>query len=373
MAAKTLLVTIVSEQTVPNVQFCKWFLKNHLQNMDVIFISTEKMENQNKSADIQKALGPLSNWFSFELLIVKENDIQDIREKIKKEINAEKYGHIVANITGGTKLMSIGLFEICREWNNSEIYYQPIGRNLKKIFPDYDEFEIDELLTLDEYMKAYGIQYKMDNSCLKDFETSRKIYETIIKNNRELIRQLVSMQNTPYFKNIFKQKKSVDITAIDESVLKTEDGTKVVRQEFCDLLDAFGFDKTKLKRRELFYLCGGWFEEYVYQKIKTERNVKDENIALNMSIQKGNDKNELDVVWLDKDNRLNVAECKSFLEGSGGNKVLNDALYKLQAIMKSKFGLHAVSYLYTKSNLDGYSALSRAKEFGIKITAGENI
>ena len=69
------------------------------------------------------------------------------------------------------------------------------------------------------------------------------------------------------------------------------------------------------------------------------QNVDEKNVALNVTIQKGNDKNELDVIYLDKDNKLHVIECKSFVDGNEGNKVLNDALYKLQAIIKSKFGL----------------------------------
>jgi hypothetical protein len=89
-------------------------------------------------------------------------------------------------------------------------------------------------------------------------------------------------------------------------------------------------------------------------------------------MQKGNDNNELDVLYI-KDNRLNVIECKSFLDGREGDKILNDALYKLQAIMKSKFGLNAASYLYTQSIIEKESVINRANEFGIKIIDGSRL
>ena len=114
------------------------------------------------------------------------------------------------------------------------------------------------------------------------------------------------------------------------------------------------------------YITGGWFEEFIYQKIKDELQVPEENVALNVFIEKDNDKNELDVIFI-KDNNLNVIECKSFIGGKEGVKILNNALYKLQAIMKSKFGLNAKSYLCTQSIIKKETPLTRAKEFGIEI------
>ena len=94
---------------------------------------------------------------------------------------------------------------------------------------------------------------------------------------------------------------------------------------------------------------------------------------MNVTIQKGNDKNELDVIYLDKDNKLHVIECKSFVDGNEGNRVLNDALYKLQAIIKSKFGLYVKQHLYTKSIIEKETPLNRAKEFGIDIKGGTQL
>ena len=60
-----LIITLVSEQTIPNVQFLKWYLKNNLHTVDLLFISTRKMEDKNKSSDIKKTLDYLSKFFLF--------------------------------------------------------------------------------------------------------------------------------------------------------------------------------------------------------------------------------------------------------------------------------------------------------------------
>ena len=38
----TILVNLVSDQTLPNVQFIKWYFKENPENLKVLFISTKK-------------------------------------------------------------------------------------------------------------------------------------------------------------------------------------------------------------------------------------------------------------------------------------------------------------------------------------------
>ena len=184
----------------------------------------------------------------------------------------------------------------------------------------------------------------------------------------------MALQNTSYFKNVFKRKNFLDLTEVEEEKFLVKDFPIVSKERVLSLVKVFGFDKHKIENNQIRYITGGWFEEYVYQKICWEyENVDEKNVALNVHIQKGNDKNELDVIYLDKDNLLHVIECKSFVDGKEGQKVLNDALYKLQAIIKSKFGLNVRQHLYTKSIIEKETPLNRAKEFGIQITDGKEL
>ncbi len=368
--AKKLIVVLVSEQTVPNVQFLKWYFKNNLQNVDLLFISTNKMEQKQKSENILNALEYLSKYIDeSKIICVDENSIDDLKGKVKKLISEWGHSSFEVNITGGTKIMSLATYDFFKEIENCEIFYQPLNQNLQKLYPEYEDFSVSQLLTLEEYMKAHGINFKYDNKCLMNYEYNGRVYEKVIKDNRDAIKPIIALQNNSYFKNIFKRKDTINLLQVPDEKFVTPEGKSISKDEIIDAIKAFGFDVENLSKNELRYITGGWFEEFVYQKVKEENNLPDENVALNVHIEKGHDKNELDVIYI-QNNRLHVIECKSFLEGSEGAWVLNDALYKLQAIMKSKFGLNALPYLYTQSIVEKETALNRAKEFGIEIVDG---
>jgi len=375
ICCRKLIVILVSEQTVPNVQFLKWFFKNNHETVDVLFISTEKMEAKKKSHDIIEAISlsetHISEW---KKVCVDENSLEDFESKANALLSEWTHSSFVVNITGGTKIMSLAAYAYFQDRENCEMFYQPLNRNLQRIFSDsgYMEFEISELLTLKEYMLAHGIDFKYDNFCVKDYEYNKNVYMNIIKDNREFISPLVAMQNNSYFRNVFKRRDSLNLEQISDDKFVTPDGNLLDKLAVCETVSKFGFDVHNLSKEDLRYITGGWFEEFVYQKTKEELGLPDENIALNIHIEKDSDKNELDVIYI-KENRLHVIECKSFVEGKEGNKVLNDALYKLQAIMKSKFGLNAKSYLYTMSEVTANSALNRAKEFGIEVVDGKKL
>lgn len=366
----TLIVMLVSEQTIPNVQFLKWYLSNNSQAVDLLFVSTKEMEEKEKTKYTQHTLNNLAKIKSVRTICVDENSLPDVREKLKKTIAELKYDNFVVNITGGTKIMSLAAYEYFYNRSDVQLFYQPIGQELQQLVPEYKKFSVKELLTLDEYIKAHGIEYRSNNKCIKSYEFNQSVYERVIKGNRDIINQLVSMQRTKYFKNYFKRKTYIDLEQISEDKLQTEKNEPISRNAVCKIVDSLEFDSAKFTHAMLRYITGGWLEEYVYQKLKTEKKLSDDNIALNVSIEKGKDKNELDVIYLDLDNKLHVIECKSFVEGDKGSKVFNDALYKLQAIIRSKFGLNAKPYLYTKSIVEKDSILYRAKEFGIEIIDG---
>lgn len=371
----TILVNLVSEQTIPNVQFIKWFYKKYTKNITVLFISTEAMEKRQKSECIKNALKGLKYFINYEdTILTDENDISKTENVLKSFFENHKYKNFIVNITGGTKLMSLAVYQFFHNKENTEIYYQAIGKSLQQLYPVQQKYDVFEVLTLEEYLTAHGIISRYDNNCVRDWNFNKSVYELLVNENREKIKGMNALQNNSWFKNIYKRKDFLDFTEIEDSKFSKIDNPEATKENMISLLEQFGFDVHKVMLKDIRYITGGWFEEFVYQKICNEyHNVDVKNVALNVKIQKGNDKNELDVIYLDKDNKLHVIECKSFVDGKEGEKVLNDALYKLQAIIKSKFGLYIQQDLYTKSIIDKETPLNRAKEFGIDIKDGTQI
>ena len=112
-----------------------------------------------------------------------------------------------------------------------------------------------------------------------------------------------------------------------------------------DLLNIFNFNSARvgeLSKREVEYLTGGWFEEYVYYLIK--KRVKPQDIALGVRIWRKNVKhdNELDVVFT-KGNKLFVIECKTGVQ----TKLFNEVVYKLCAISEALLGVSCCSYIFS--------------------------
>ena len=138
MANKTCIVLLISDQTIPNVMFLKWYFKEPLGRYDVLFLSTKAMEDKEKSKCIADAVDYLKKFISMpHTKIVDENNTLQIRQSLEQFFTKNLYEKIVANITGGTKLMSLALYEYCKSVQTSdvEIFYQPIGKELLMLHP----------------------------------------------------------------------------------------------------------------------------------------------------------------------------------------------------------------------------------------------
>ncbi len=371
--ADTLITLLVSDQTIQNVQFLKWYFSRQKQTVDILFISTEKMEEKKKSLNIITALEcsetHIANW---KVIKVEENNVDDVYQKLDGLFSGWQHESFILNMTGGTKLMSLAAYTYFQDKKDIQIFYQPIIQNLQRIYPEYQEYSIPDFITVEEYMKAHGIDFKYDNFCLKDYDYNKTIYKNVIEENREGIKQLVSFQNVKPFKKKIDEKKVLNFFMIDEKSLVTKEGKLLDKALIIKTLENFGYNPSAVYGSTIRYITGGWFEEFVYQKIKAELNLADEKIALNVRIEKEKDTNELDVIYI-KDNRLHYIECKSFIDEKDDKDLLNQTLYKSQAIIKSKFGLNAKSYLYTQSVITKESALYRAKEFDIEIVDGTRL
>ena len=112
-----------------------------------------------------------------------------------------------------------------------------------------------------------------------------------------------------------------------------------------------------LDQRELEYLTGGWFEEYVYYLVK--KYIKPQDIAIGVVISRQGVKhnNELDVVFT-KGNKLFVIECKT---GVQTERLFNEIVYKVCAISEALLGVSCNSYIFSLMK-DDSDALKRVAE-----------
>ncbi len=367
---KQLIISLVSDQTIPNIQIIKEFRNTQT---DYIFVLTEAMRKKGVADWILETIG----INDAKKILVDEYSIESITCGLQK-IEYASYARVIVNLTGGTKIMTLSVFDFFKDRPNVDIYYVTgKGKDYQKIVAGRCEGKIfSQSILLEEYLKAYGFSIKTEPSGIS-FETTEKIYKHCLEGLFEKYKDAV-----------------IFITLNRNRVIAGDDFNKV-----CDFLCAIEYVPqvpNELSKAETKYLSGEWFEEYVGTRIKNDLQLSDDNILVGTTYYKtitpkqdlnsvsdllgteDCDKkidNELDVIFV-KDNTFYVIECKTsiitreFVQKRKNGKLVSDengqpimmpkeknilgeTIYKSDALNK-KFGLFAKSYIFTLTDLKRY-------------------
>lgn len=319
---KSVLVSIISGQTIPNLLLIKEFAGKF---DELLFITSFEMEGRGNIADSR------SRWIERSCKIaegttrrieVAEDCWADISEKLKS-LNDDADVQYIVNLTGGTKIMTLAIFEYFARRGNT-IYYIPFPKNeYHELYPAKNKcHKLSYRCNLKEYLMAHGLHYTHNEELLAPPAETLAFFEKVKKAN-------------------------FDFQAVPEIVFAH------------DFLD---------KGKKAYY-SGIWFEEYVYHKLREVFKLSVSNIAMGVKLVRDpkeveND-NEYDVMFI-RSNTLHVIECK----GSAGRSKkasLDRYLYKLGAITKN-FGLKVNTYLFTLTNLsDSYGNILKNIDKGRQI------
>lgn len=368
---KTFIISLISEQTIPNFQFMKWYWNEHQNlNADLFFISTEEMEQKEKSKLIIDTLDYIEYPYdTYGVIKINENSINDMSKNLanvfelgEKELDINSYDKIILNMTGGTKIMSLAAFQYFQKYENLEIYYQPFNKDLIQLYPIGKTMK-SASISLTEALLANGFSAEETGEELKDYEFNKNFYKKCLKENKSGLKVITLLGNA---KN--EKKKTFNILKMKNlSKYKQEDINNAINiTKYC------GFDPSNITGEQISYITGGWFEEYVFQYIMAQYKIPKENIALNMKVERGNDRNELDVVYMSNDSKLHIIECKALVEKAKNSPVINEAIYKLKSLT-TKFGLKVQGYVYTMAEKVTGPCFDRASDLNIKIEDGHEL
>jgi len=373
---KTCLVSLVSDQTIPNIIVTMHFRPDYL-----LLISTDLMEKRGKSQAILDTLAKRGLDYSHacNTIQVGENSIVDLQNKVTQWLSQrpEEY-HFIVNLTGGTKLMSIAAYDLFTDFG-SEMVYVPIPKNEYLMpFPKRRPKEpvpLIERLSVAEYLTAYCL--KITNEAQLDgyaTQIDARKETTLFLYNRYLdVRPLLKWFGDllrPIKKNALKKgyRFSNRFQAKNESQKQ--------------LLSMLGFDhmgeevSKTIHESEWNYLRGGWLEERLFLAVRSVLPPSaDIQIGIQVQDLHGN-RNEFDVIFT-CENVLYLIECKSLGAPESGEQegaaTINAFLYKLGAL-RQRFGLTPKAFLATTSEdvLDNHGSVKahlveRGRQFGIQI------
>ncbi len=184
------LINLIGEQPIPNL-------------LPILFFKPDKtiILYSEKTAKVARRIKRLSkaNCEKFE---IDAYDLNSINEVLKNIVSKEN--DYIFNITGGTKLMSVALFNFAAQLN-SQIVYLKSENNKNLIYflklndvgdIDFNVQELPELLNVDIYLKAHLLDYliapkRFENSLGFVFEDA--VVNSLRKNNFEVIQSVKPM------------------------------------------------------------------------------------------------------------------------------------------------------------------------------------
>jgi len=326
---RKILVILISVQTVPNVLFIKEM--QNIEKIDLyVFISTPAMDKKHKVDHIIESCSLLRN--KVKIISVINDSLENIEDKLEnlEETTFYREDHFLVNLTCGTKIMTVGVYNFFKE-RNSIIYYLPIEKNIyKQLFPYQKntlEFPVKYQISLKEYFTAYGIKF-------------------ISKNNNKLEKSIVYTEKM--FNFYINQ--AIDGKILKKLRLNRKKKQIQINKELSNFLDriSYEYDNNQfLTKNEIQYLAGGWFEEYCFNLIKEKLNLPSSALVCNLYISHFDAQNELDIAFI-WNNALCVIECKTTLWDNNRN-LINDTLYKIAALRRD-FGLFVKCFLFTLDN-----------------------
>jgi len=317
---KKYLISIVSQQTLPNYLLIKEFF----DEIDTFFfISSSQMEEKGKTNDlVDTARIPKVKKRE---ITIDENEFYLAHQRLDR-VNFPQDAEYLVNLTGGTKMMAIAVREYFEKFPHSRFFYVPMDKNIYKEIHNDRPASIKEFsyrVGVDEYLSIYG----MKGESAKLFLTETQALE-IYKDVRSA---RYDLENFP----VKKLKKFVPYWEITDQL------------------------KTK------------WFEEYLYYRIKGILNLQERFIATGLKLYSKNQKqneqlpdyahqndNEVDL-FLMYDNKPYSVELKFSIGKENINiDTLNNALFKLSAVNR-RFGLNIYSTIMTLSDLHSLDEQAR--------------
>jgi len=361
--SNSVIVSLISDQTIPNVIFIRDMPKAEFY----LFISTEKMENRGVVQNIINACGD-DFIQAYEIIQVEEDSLVDFKSILSEKLERMDDHHYHVNITGGTKIMSLGAYNFFTELGDATIYYLPLVKNyFRQIFPIKKNKvkDIQFHINLKDYLVANGVTvqskaFSSKNSLIRSQSENEKLMQAFLGDLNLSIKKVGEYFRTHKLRD-------------NKNAIVTEE----IKFQLTPLIEA-GFKPSsweKLTREETNYITGDWFEEYTYQLISKKLQKKEEEIGKGIRVTRGEKtSNEFDVMFT-HNNALYVIECKTDVADDEEGKLsqlFNNTLYKASTLKKD-FGLFVKYFLFA---VNDFSKLSeehkdRARVLDIKLVGTE--
>ncbi len=324
---KNYIICNVSDQTIPVVLFINE-MSSQIKIDNIFFLYTSY---SCKKLDFIKEACPIFNSLYLEIELKEPDSLKSIKDTLSESFNEDKFrdAHFLVDITCGTKMMSIALFEYFKEFSAEIFYIYSQKESFRRIYPGNQRVEtlFQYRIPLNSYLLAHGIalvnsgllQYDIEflNNVFDCCRKAKKVISKLHKDSKEILSKGKQNKSRPLFP------------------VKNIDGLD-------DLCRSLNFTSEFLNFDQIKFITGGWFEQYIFAHLPDCLSLTSD---LNCHLRRRDTQveNEFDVMFIYK-NRLFIIEAKTSLQGT--SSLANDTLYKSKALEKD-FGLRTKTIIAT--------------------------
>lgn len=179
----TYLVSLLSEHLLPNFLLAKEFAGQYGSH---VFITTKRM---GESGMISRYCDALEvDKREVDVVIVSEDDLLDAQRNLQGK-NFSRDDKFLVNLTGGTKIMSIAVFQHFFKYQ-ADYYYVPIGVNKIENVRTGEDLPLNYQLNVAEYLSLYGLKIETSETRYEENDDSGAEFEKYvfnrIKNDKRL-------------------------------------------------------------------------------------------------------------------------------------------------------------------------------------------
>ncbi len=360
------LLCLLSDQHVPNLLSVHHYVPDLL-----VLIESEQMKSRGVASHFLKALKLGSLDYDGRHLIeplTAEDNLTAVRQALQLAYGKFPTGEWIANLTGGTKPMSIATYEFFKALGG-KLVYTNVARPARLTDVSTDQVEdCGHRLGIKEFLAGYGFESRKADDKLAGAEDRARGWAESAK----LLAQHACGQ---------------EILALDdqERTKARDKGIELPADRFnfpCDELRGIWLDgKTtrRLTKYEVEFLTGGWLEVFFWDILTRHSEALGIwDVRLGLEVGRCGDPtgNDFDVAFM-HNHGLSMIECKS---GSQDHDPGSDILYKVEAVTRQFRALRVRSYLATtganvldKKNKVKESLLTRANIYQCRILVRDQI
>ncbi len=360
-------VCLVSDQPIPNLTSVLQFRPSK-----VILLTTSEMNQKAKRLE-----GVLQNkGFNVEKIQISAYEINNVVEECEALLDRYKDREVLLNITGGTKIGTLGTFQVFYTRGRPILYVNTRDNEILQLFPEDEQSKtpITVKIPIKDYLAVYGFrihEYIRDDSYIYRRKKITEYLAHLAVHNEQIIGKInYELQGYANFEYPY--------------VLSLDSNESTYKRLF-DLLNELDLVRLINKRRVEIpdpdiarYLAGIWFEEYVYMIAKT---LDLDEVKLNVEGRwdisgKHVPRNEFDIL-MSKGNRLFYISCKTANPerkiDDPEESIAKEYLYELDSISDTALGLFGKRMLASAREIKNDYVRKRAELLNIDLVDGRRI